>query len=359
MRTPRRDGFTLIEMVLATALCAVLLLALWMLMSTYGDLFDKGQEQVERAQLCRTLLEQFAEDLRTAIQDPLPATENEAGGEAQRRRFGLFGTSRELRFDVLQPALIQGNATPVGQADTHWGEPQAARVPELRTVHYSFVAPTIGEDLASMPSSGLVRTELDFETPVELEEDSPVTDIVNLASGLSDVSDSGAADGIDGPTQSSPLFDDARLVVPEVAALAFRYFDGRNWFDSWNSLERKALPAAVEVQLQLVALPSRARRSQADPRADAAPEATEPAARGDLDDELASAAPSASTSTARAYRLVVDLPGSPRYRPPPVETQALARPTVRIPSRRAPAPRATAPPTPAPLPEDWIRTRKQ
>ena len=37
----------MVEMLLATALCSVLLAALWMLMSTYGELFDKGQQQVE------------------------------------------------------------------------------------------------------------------------------------------------------------------------------------------------------------------------------------------------------------------------------------------------------------------------
>ncbi len=66
-------------MLLATALCSVLLAALWMLMSTYGELFDKGQQQVEQTQLCRALLEQMADDLRSAIQDPLPGTAERTG----------------------------------------------------------------------------------------------------------------------------------------------------------------------------------------------------------------------------------------------------------------------------------------
>ena len=118
-------------MLLATALCGVLLAALWMLMGTYGELFDKGQQQVERAQLCRALLQQMADDLRSAIQDPLPGMINEAAGAAQRRRFGLFGSSRELRFDVLQLTPQQANPIPVGRAAGGADETKAARVPEL------------------------------------------------------------------------------------------------------------------------------------------------------------------------------------------------------------------------------------
>ena len=123
----RRRGYTLVEMLLATALCGVLLAALWMLMGTYGELFDKGQQQVERAQLCRALLQQMADDLRCAIQDPLPGMVSEAAGAAQRRRFGLFGSSRELRFDVLQLTPQQANPIPLGRAAGGADETKAAK----------------------------------------------------------------------------------------------------------------------------------------------------------------------------------------------------------------------------------------
>lgn len=364
-QAPRRDarrrprGFTLVEMLLATALCAVLLGALWMLLSTYSDLFDKGQRQVERAQLCRALLEQLADDLRCAIQDPLPGTADEIAGAAQRRRFGLFGSSRELRFDILQLTPQQGNLVPVGRAAGSTQETRTARVPELRTVHYTFQPPASGEespaaepgtgDAASPPGrTGLVRSELDFETPLEA-----VTE-PDLAGDLAAL---GAADAAVDPNAAEELKadDDTLLWVPEVASLQFRYFDGRGWSDAWNSLERKSLPAAVEIQLQLAAEPPR--RVGGNQQADlgAADTAVE-AAGGGPDDAGERATDVAPPPSGITYRLVVDLPNSPNYRPPPVAPQTLARPTVRPPARRIAPPRATKPAAPAPLPEDWIRT---
>jgi type II secretory pathway pseudopilin PulG len=341
----RRRAFTLVEMLLATSLCAVLLGSLWMLMSTYGELFDKGQRQVERVQLCRALLEQVADDLRSAIQDPLPGNANETAGAAQRRRFGLFGSSRELRFDILQLTPYQGNPVPVGRAAGGTEETRAARVPELRTVHYAFLVPSTSDESLASSQQGLVRSELDFETPLDaaMEPDAGVDPAV--ANVPEAAADPNAAAGLDAD-------DDTRLWVPEVVSLQFRYFDGRGWSDAWNSLERKSLPAAVEIQLQLADLPPRRPRGGADVNrqgAEAAPEAA-------WDEEGEPGLEPAADRAGTTYRLVVDLPNSPNYRPPPVEPQTLVRPTVRPPARRIAPPRPTRPAAPAPLPEDWMRT---
>lgn len=327
-----RRGFTLVEMLLATSLCAVLLGALWMLMSTYGDLFDKGQQQVERVQLCRALLEQIADDLRSAIQDPLPGTTNETAGAAQRRRFGLFGSSRELRFDMLQLTPYQGNPVPVGRSAGGSEETRTARVPELRTVHYTFLVPDASDESPEPSRHGLVRSELDFETPLDPTTAPDAAGAPGAAGAPDAAGDPNAADDPD-------VGDDTQLWVPEVTSLQFRYFDGRGWSDAWNSLERKSLPAAVEIQLQLADLPPRGARGGS-AVARSGTDAPVEAAWGDRDEpELASAASRGGTT----YRLVVDLPNSPNYRPPPAEPQASVRSSVRPPVRRIAPPRWTPP----------------
>jgi len=357
----RRDrGFTLVEMLLATALCSVLLAALWMLMSTFGELFDKGQQQVERAQLCRALLEQMAEDLRSAIQDPLPGTAREASGTGQRRRFGLYGSSRELRFDVLQITPQQANLVPVGRTGRRSDETPAARVPELRTVHYAFFEASAGDGLSNLDQQGLVRTELDFETPLE-DAGAPGGEAEGslAASGAADLGTDSSAGQADATVDPESAVDDTRLEVPEVVSLQFRYFDGRGWADSWNSLDRKSLPAAVEIQLQLAdtPLPAAGRRAGArirgpdEPALDAAD-----ATGGGLSAAEIGPEPAGSPVAGVTYLLIVDLPGSPNYRPPAIEPEPDAPRLVRPPVRRSAPPRRTRPSAPAPLPEDWIRT---
>ena len=56
------------------------------------------------------------------------------------------------------------------------------------------------------------------------------------------------------------------------------------------------------------------------------------------------------------YRLIVDLPGSPSYRPPAIEPQPLGPQPVRPPVRRIAPPHWTRPAETPALPEDWIRT---
>jgi len=65
-----RGGFTLIEVLLTTVLAAVLLVALWSLLSMYSRTFESGQFRTEQAQLARTLLEQVEVDLQAIVQSP-------------------------------------------------------------------------------------------------------------------------------------------------------------------------------------------------------------------------------------------------------------------------------------------------
>ena len=40
-----------------------------------------------------------------------------------------------------------------------------------------------------------------------------------------------------------------KLVAPEIAQISFRYFDGEDFQDEWNSLETDAFPKAIEVTI--------------------------------------------------------------------------------------------------------------
>ncbi|HLQ45523.1 MAG TPA: type II secretion system protein GspJ, partial [Planctomycetaceae bacterium] len=46
-------------------------------------------------------------------------------------------------------------------------------------------------------------------------------------------------------SQDDPL----HLISPQVRAIRFRYLDGRDWKDRWDSVAQQALPTAVEVSL--------------------------------------------------------------------------------------------------------------
>jgi Type II secretion system (T2SS), protein J len=50
---------------------------------------------------------------------------------------------------------------------------------------------------------------------------------------------------------TSQMADNTRILAPEVATIAFSYFDGTNWVFSWDSATQGGLPKAVEIVLEL------------------------------------------------------------------------------------------------------------
>lgn len=240
MSRAARQGFTLLELLVAAVLTSVLMAGVWSMMSTYGRLFEKGQAKVEQSQLVRALVEQFSDDLRSAIPDTATGL---PGASSSMRRFGLFGTSRSLQVDVLQvvPSQVTGMRAG-GESNSLANRPSSTpslQVPELHTIQY-WVATATGEGPAAGTLQGLVRRELDWETPVAGKSED-----VSLSLGATAEEGDPTAAAFPEVNPQDPSI----LSVPEVTNVAFRYYDGKGWSSQWNSLEKKSLPVAVEVVL--------------------------------------------------------------------------------------------------------------
>lgn len=67
MKTPRRDGFTLLELLLALSLSAVVALLIGGLIQLYLLNENRGRENVRQAQVARAVLSMIAEDIRTTV----------------------------------------------------------------------------------------------------------------------------------------------------------------------------------------------------------------------------------------------------------------------------------------------------
>lgn len=357
-RKRRRAAFTLLEMLVAAALCGVLLMGLWTLYSTYANLFERGQARVERSQLCRSLMQQIADDLQSAIQDPIAGLPERSSGEAQRRRFGLAGTSSELRMDILQITPRQGNPAPVGAAAGQPEDPNEARVPELRTVYYTFSPPGTAFDAeATAAPSGLIRRELDFETPLSALDPSAAADAEPSVGVDTDMAAPSPTPDSGLSTAAPTAVDDRWTWVPEVVAFEFRYFDGSRWSSSWNSLLRGSLPVAVEVRVALgdplAAAPIEAEMQDMDANMepDAYPES-------DVNPNPDAAQRLAVSSAVTNVQMIVDLPLSPEYRKPKAAESTAQRSPQRSTARRIVPRRWTSPGASPQRPEDWLRTSK-
>lgn len=279
--SPRRHhGFTLIEVLIVMGLLVVIFGAIWGIVETFSKSFVRGEIRAERSQLVRSLSQLVTDDLGCAIQDPLhPVRESNANAV---RRFGLSGTNTSIRIDVLQI-----NPFRTGDMTAQNG----VQAPELKTVYYDFA-------LFASNGGGLTRRELDFETPTGATAQSQTQGLLPETYGLEDdFDDAGMLEAIGSDSSSladyggggtsladsltvanqshamqrqmSMLSPDEmatqqamrnfaneqwqlEMSAPEVVGCLFRYYDGSQWLDGWNSLERKGLPVAIEITLKMM-----------------------------------------------------------------------------------------------------------
>ena len=372
-RSVPRRGFTLLEILIATALMTTLLWSLWALMDVYSDLFKKGQARTEQSQLVRSLSQLLTDDLRSAIQDPAVPPPKTSRTQMAARRFGMYGTSDYLRIDILQVPPFPIAPTPTsdemqsssltGAPSLGEGEVRIAQAPELRTVYYEFTAPKAPDteegfavdaepELESdQPDArpGLTRRELDFETPdEEFEADSEFQSAIPDGFQIETFDDSmmeEERESFDEILEGEP--DDSLMWAPEVVGLRFRYFDGRGWQSSWDSLQRKGLPVAVEVNMRISSFDDAETIHRA-----AAPEEVGLLETVELEGEAPQVEEELQADQPpppKEHRVVIFLPTSPLYKPPEPKRAVSAfaavtpppppppRPVIRAPAPRQPA----------------------
>ena len=301
----------------------------------------------------------MADNLQCAIQDPLPGTATDRAG---RRPPPLWAVRLGTRTAVRRPPVDSPTGKPdPGGSDRRTFRRDAGRS-RAGTAHDTlhFLPPNAGDELSEPGRRGWFGPNWTSRRPS-----------TQPPRGAGGRRRRGGGRGFSrirraaGRGSGVGRRDNTQLTVPEVVSLQFRYFDGRGWSDGWNSLERKSLPAAVEIQLQIASAPSTPARRRAGAHSRGGrttayrrqkADGRRPASRGKRPSNGAG-----SPRVGHTYRVVVDLPGSPSYRPPPVERQPAVFPSARPPARAAHRrPRSTGPgPEPPPRParrldQDWI-----
>lgn len=293
----RNRGFTLLEMLLVTILTATLMAGIWGISSLYLGLLKSGKRKTEEAQLVRALTRQISEDLLGVVQPfddsespavggmvatlpssvsaTLPAafdsaasgtnTEVQADGEtpfsisaaSTLPQFELMGTARELRLNVLQvvPPETVRHAEPYSDVaanqDSATIQPALSRVPELKTIVYTFEEPRESVPNDRRPPVGLMRRELSWEQTFSAGS---ATTFGRQPAAFTKDANIGFASVLEPYSLES---DESVDLIPEVVAIEFRYFDGQAWGNEWDSRAQQSLPVAVEVVMRIMSLTER------------------------------------------------------------------------------------------------------
>ena len=266
-------GFTLLEMLLALGLAGLLMVAISGAITLYARAQTAGREQAQQAQLVRTLLRQIELDLRSVTFTPPEPEATEAEGQvAEGAAEELDAAGEEQSFSIQQPtdALQSASDGLVGDATQivlHLSRPP--RVDEITAPATSDTAgfttgtaatasgAATGSDLRSVAwflatagaggLAGAVAEQAQAEPgPASFSS------ATSGGTGLARLNgDRLAMQSADATGNLSLLAGQTRVLAPEVNLLGFRYFDGVDWLDTWNSVEQGRLPLAVEITLGL------------------------------------------------------------------------------------------------------------
>lgn len=248
-----RSGFTLLELMVSVGLTTLLMGAIYGAMSTYWNLAMDSQDEIERSQIARSLLQKLARDIRActfAEQATEPDTDaldsedetdtDEVGTSVYKN--GLIGTDRDLVLYISYPAR-ELNYVPAPDA-VGTGE----RNSDLMIVRW-LMAESNGGGLSSAIAE-LTATDGDGS-------------IAGLARGSGGVTGFGQAienDNINLQVEST------KLLAAEVQSVLFEYFDGVEWLAEWDTSSANKMPQAVRIELTLRKAPESGDSSTPNPR---------------------------------------------------------------------------------------------
>ena len=252
-----RLGYTRSEVILASMLAAVVLLIIATSIEIQLRAFNAGRAHVEEAQLARVLLHRLGDDLRAVMLPADVATSNEDslgsdGGDSDSAAELADDESREYDDEPMLDESMLDEATLGGSALGVYGELDWLRIDVVRAKRREGSSSDELPSDAAMPrAAGEIETIVYYVlTPEELAVEAISTNSDQTGGGL-------VRRELVRPT-SAWAAESGRLeyhdttvppIAPEVTAIEFRYHDGQQWLEAWDSSPSGALPKAIEIRL--------------------------------------------------------------------------------------------------------------
>lgn len=290
-----RSAFTLLELLIAVGLTSILMIALFSALQIYFDLQLDSHEEITRQQISRTVLRQMTRDIQSVVFTKKKVTDDTEGTTTSTSSGSSSGTGASTSGSGSGSSSSStggGSSTGGSSSGTGTGSSSGSTSGSLDGNSYgqSSIDP---ETVMTTYTSGLVGSATDLQlfvsrperslsyvTAQELSSTSQRTsDLMlirylmadsgagGLGSAIADRESLGNASGAVGlaklqgdlyglstATQTSeelPQVAAAQLLAKEVSGVAFRYFDGLNWQESWDSNALNEMPKAIEIVLTL------------------------------------------------------------------------------------------------------------
>ena len=298
--TTRRSGFTLLELLIAVGLTSLLMISLFSALQIYFDLQMDSHEEITRQQVARTLLRQITRDVQSVVFVKKTVTDDEtdisnssstssstgssvgsnsgstgSGSTSGSGNTGASGSSGSSASGSSSSGTITSSGS--GSLD---GNLYGSSTIDPETVLTTYTNGLIGSSTDLQLFVSRPDRTLSYVTAQELASTSDRTSDLMIVryfmadsggGGLSAKvaereslgNNSGAIGlakmqgdlyGLSTAMETSeelPQLNASVLLAKEVSVLTFRYYDGVNWQESWDSNALNEMPKAVEITLRL------------------------------------------------------------------------------------------------------------
>ena len=225
-----RAGFTLLEILLASALAIVLMAALYVALDVQLRLASEGREAIEQTTVTRSIVQRLNDDLSRSIGPVAPPTGNQSssttsttGTTGTTSTTGTTGTSTSTTGTTTDSTAITDGTTTSDTIPFQAGVIGSSDVLTIYAARVASVGKSTDEMSDTYPSDirritywmtdkGLARQELPWVTSERLQN------------------------------STEPDFGDGKeekdyVIAEEVTKLQFEYWDGSAWSDSWDGSE--------------------------------------------------------------------------------------------------------------------------
>jgi hypothetical protein len=225
----RRSGFTLLEVVLATAISMLLVFGFYVALQSNLDLMQAGRDAVDEGTLARSLLNTMESDIVPALAPIAPAPTTSSSTTTDPTGMAPTTTTASTNPAPVFSIGVKGDSTTLSVYVT--------RMPR------SLINPVVDETGTASIRSDIRRITyyLDGENGLIRQEVHFVT-----------------ADNVEDPTSTTETDGIRDVLAAEVSSVEFRYFDGSSWVDSWDGAAMgeygKSLlgpPRAIEITVSI------------------------------------------------------------------------------------------------------------
>ena len=306
MDVQQKGGFTLLELLIAIGLTSILMVALFSAMDIYFRLQLDSHEEITRLQISRTLLRQMTRDVQSVVfvkkQTVDDETDSSDSGAGSSGGAGTTGGSSASTGGTGSTggttggASTTGGSNTIGESNTSGGANASGSSSGTgQTGGTASTTQTTDSDTTAAMltyTSGLVGSENDLLLYVSRPDsklsyvdaqsltstDERTGDLMIVRYFVADTSAGGLSGSIAkrlAGTKTGPLglvritgdlFGMSSAVqsgkeeeftsvdsidAAEVSHLEFRYYDGTDWQETWDSTIQNGLPVAIEIIMTL------------------------------------------------------------------------------------------------------------